>query len=77
MKVAGIGDGEGIGGVEIARCLLESKDRLENGGDLFLGGVAVACDVLFDDRGLVFGDGEIAADGGGDGYALGAAKFKH
>ena len=33
--------------------------------------------MLFDDGGFVFGDGEVAADGGGDGDALCTAELEH
>jgi len=75
--VAGVGDSECVGGVEVVGEVVESEDGTEDGGDLFLGGVAVAGDVLFDDGGFVFGDREVSGDGSGDGYALGATELKH
>ena len=76
VEVAGVGDGESVGGVEVARGLGESEDGLEDGGYLFFGGVTVACDVLFDDGGFVFGDGEVAGDGGSDSHTLSASQFE-
>lgn len=77
MEVAGVGDGECVGGVEVFGGLLETEDRLKDGGYLLFGSVAVTGDMLFDDRGFIFGDGEVAGDGSSDGYALGTAKFEH
>ena len=77
LEVAGVGDGEGVGCVEVAGSVVEEEDGSEYGGYLFFCGVAVAGDELFDECGLVFGIGDVAVDGGGDGYALSAAEFEH
>ncbi len=50
---------------------------LQHGGYLFLGGVAIASDGLFDLLGGVFGDFEAFGDGGGHGHALSPAQFEH
>ena len=73
--MAGVGYGEGVGGVEVFGSLLKAEYRLEDGSDLLFGGIAVAGDVLLDDGGLVFGDGEVARDGGSYGHTLCPAEF--
>lgn len=75
--MGGVGDGKGIGSVEVFGGLVETEDRLEDGSDLLFGGVAIAGDVLFDDGRFVFGEGYVSRDGGGDGYPLSAPEFQH
>ena len=75
--MSGVGYGKGIGGVEVARGVFKEKDGTEDGGDLLFAGVTIACDVLFDDRGLVFSDGEVAGDGSSNGDTLGTSEFEH
>ena len=77
LHVAGVGDGEGVGGVEVLGCVVEAEDGAEDGCDLFFGGVAVAGDYLLDDGRFVLGVAEVATHGGGNGHSLGAAELEH
>ena len=77
LHVAGVGDGECIGGVEVFGVVIEAEDGAQHGGDLLFGRIAVACNDLFDDRGFIFGVGEVAAHGCGNGDTLCASKFEH
>lgn len=73
------GGGEAVGGVELGEHVFggDFEVALEHVGNLFFGGAAVAGDGGFDFEGGVFEDGEVAREGGGHGYALGAAQFEH
>ena len=74
-----VGGSEGIGGVElhVHVFLGDVEHALQHAGYLFFGGGAVAGDGHLDFARLVFGDGDVAHDGGCDGYALGAAELEH
>ena len=71
------GSGQRIGRIEVVVVELEVQDIGEHGGHLFFGGIAIACDGLFDLFGRVFGDPDAFGDGGGNGHSLRPAKFEH
>ena len=75
--MAGVGHGEGVGGIEVLGRLVEVEDGLEHGGYLLFGGVAVASDGLLDGGGFILGVAQVAAHGCGDGHALCTPEFEH
>ena len=74
-----VGGTKGIGGVELHVHVFfgDVEHSLQHAGYLLFGCAAVASDGHLDFAGLVFGDGNVAHDGGGDGYSLGAAQLEH
>lgn len=77
VEMASVGDGESVGGVEVSWALVETKYSPEVGGYLLFRGVAITSNMLLDDRGFIFGDREVAGDGGSDGDTLSTAEFEH
>lgn len=74
-----VGGTEGIGGIELYVHVLggDVEHALEHASHLLFGGGAVAGDGHLDFSWFVFGDGDVAHDGGCDGHPLGATEFEH
>lgn len=79
LEIVAIGCSEGVRGVEVLRHLVsrDGEHALEHGGNLLLGGIAVARDGHFYFQRSVLSDRDLALDSGCDGYALGTAELEH
>ena len=74
-----VGCGEGVGGVHEGEhgFVADAECALQHAGYLLLAGTAVSGNGLLDLERGIFVDGYVAADGGGNGYALCTAQLEH
>ena len=79
LNEVAIGSTKCIGGIKLHVHVLffDMEHTLKHACHLFFRSRTISCDCHFDFAGFVFCDGNIAHDGGGDGYTLGTSKFEH